>query len=37
MSIEEDSCREAGDVGHKRTYLTDRLGMPLSKPLLILT
>src|SRR3989339_854301 len=29
MSIEEDSCREAGDVGHKRTYLTDRLGMPL--------
>ena len=29
MSIEEDSCREASDVGHKRIYLTDRLGMPL--------
>ena len=29
MSIEEDSCRERGDVGHRRIYLTDRLGMPL--------
>ena len=29
MSIEEDSCREVADVGHFRTYLTDRLGMPL--------
>lgn len=29
MSIEEDSCREVNDVGHYRTYLTDRLGMPL--------
>jgi len=29
MSIEEDSCRETSDVGHKRVYLTDRLGMPL--------
>ncbi len=29
MSIEEDSCREASDIGHKRIYLTDRLGMPL--------
>jgi glutamyl-tRNA(Gln) amidotransferase subunit E len=29
MSIEEDSCREASDVGHRRVYLTDRLGMPL--------
>ena len=29
MSIEEDSCREVSDVGHYRTYLTDRLGMPL--------
>lgn len=29
MSIEEDSCREAGDVGHVRTYIADRLGMPL--------
>lgn len=29
MSIEEDSCREVSDIGHQRTYLTDRLGMPL--------
>lgn len=29
MSIEEDSCREASDVGHRRVYNTDRLGMPL--------
>lgn len=29
MSIEEDSCREFSDVGHRRVYLTDRLGMPL--------
>ncbi|MBM2816169.1 MAG: gatB [Ignavibacteria bacterium] len=29
MSIEEDSCREEGDSGHNRIYLTDRLGMPL--------
>lgn len=29
MSIEEDSCREFGDHGHTRIYLTDRLGMPL--------
>ena len=29
MSLEEDSCREFSDVGHKRIYLTDRLGMPL--------
>jgi glutamyl-tRNA(Gln) amidotransferase subunit E len=29
MSIEEDSCREVSDVGHKRVYLADRLGMPL--------
>jgi glutamyl-tRNA(Gln) amidotransferase subunit E len=29
MSIEEDSCREVSDVGHRRIYLTDRLGMPL--------
>jgi glutamyl-tRNA(Gln) amidotransferase subunit E len=29
MSIEEDSCRETSDVGHRRVYLTDRLGMPL--------
>ena len=29
MSIEEDSCREVSDIGHRRVYLADRLGMPL--------
>ncbi len=29
LSIEEDSCREVSDIGHIRTYTTDRLGMPL--------
>jgi glutamyl-tRNA(Gln) amidotransferase subunit E len=29
ISIEEDSCREVSDVGHLRTYTTDRLGIPL--------
>ncbi|NSW45450.1 MAG: Glu-tRNA(Gln) amidotransferase subunit GatE [Bacteroidales bacterium] len=29
LSIEEDSCREVSDVGHRRVYMTDRLGMPL--------
>lgn len=29
ISIEEDSCREISDIGHYRTYTTDRLGMPL--------
>jgi glutamyl-tRNA(Gln) amidotransferase subunit E len=29
LSIEEDSCREVSDIGHERTYTTDRLGMPL--------
>jgi glutamyl-tRNA(Gln) amidotransferase subunit E len=29
LGIEEDSCREISDVGHRRTYNTDRLGMPL--------
>lgn len=29
MSLEEDSCREISDIGHLRTYKTDRLGMPL--------
>jgi glutamyl-tRNA(Gln) amidotransferase subunit E len=29
MSLEEDSCREISDIGHIRTYKTDRLGMPL--------
>jgi glutamyl-tRNA(Gln) amidotransferase subunit E len=29
LSIEEDSCREISDIGHRRVYKTDRLGMPL--------
>ncbi|MGC9472381.1 MAG: Glu-tRNA(Gln) amidotransferase subunit GatE [Bacteroidales bacterium] len=29
LSIEEDSCREISDVGHRRIFKTDRLGMPL--------
>lgn len=29
MSIEEDACREVSDIGRTRTYLTDRLGVPL--------
>jgi glutamyl-tRNA(Gln) amidotransferase subunit E len=29
LSVEEDSCREVSDVGHVRTFQTDRLGMPL--------
>lgn len=29
LSIEEDSCREVTDIGHVRTYTTDRLGIPL--------
>jgi glutamyl-tRNA(Gln) amidotransferase subunit E len=29
ISIEEDSCREVSDKGHRRVYRTDRLGMPL--------
>ncbi|UCG62779.1 MAG: Glu-tRNA(Gln) amidotransferase subunit GatE [Candidatus Zixiibacteriota bacterium] len=29
LSLEEDACREVSDVGHFRTYTTDRLGMPL--------
>lgn len=29
LSIEEDSCREISDVGHRRVYKTDRLGIPL--------
>jgi len=29
LSIEEDSCREVSDIGHERTYTTDRLGIPL--------
>jgi glutamyl-tRNA(Gln) amidotransferase subunit E len=29
LGLEEDSCREVSDIGHRRVYLTDRLGMPL--------
>jgi len=29
LSVEEDSCREVSDIGHKRTFTTDRLGIPL--------
>ncbi|MBO4567422.1 MAG: Glu-tRNA(Gln) amidotransferase subunit GatE [Bacteroidales bacterium] len=29
LSIEEDACREISDVGHRRVYQTDRLGVPL--------
>jgi glutamyl-tRNA(Gln) amidotransferase subunit E len=29
LGLEEDSCREVSDRGHDRTYITDRLGMPL--------
>jgi len=29
LSIEEDSCREISDIGHRRIYSTDRLGVPL--------
>jgi len=29
LSVEEDSCREVSDIGHERTYTTDRLGIPL--------
>ncbi len=29
LGLEEDACREVSDIGHERTYLTDRLGMPL--------
>ena len=29
FSLEEDSCREVSDVGHRITFRTDRLGMPL--------
>jgi glutamyl-tRNA(Gln) amidotransferase subunit E len=31
VGLEEDACREVSDVGHRRIYLTDRLGMPLSE------
>jgi len=31
LSLEEDSCREVSDVGHRITYRADRLGMPLTE------
>jgi glutamyl-tRNA(Gln) amidotransferase subunit E len=31
LSIEEDSCREVKDKGHRITWRTDRLGMPLTE------
>jgi len=29
LGLEEDSCREVSDIGHRRVYRADRLGMPL--------
>ncbi len=29
LGLEEDSCRQVSDEGHRRIYRTDRLGMPL--------
>lgn len=29
FSLEEDSCREVSDIGHRIVFRTDRLGMPL--------
>lgn len=29
LGLEEDSCREVSDRGHRRTYMTDRLSIPL--------
>ncbi|MFH1529652.1 MAG: Glu-tRNA(Gln) amidotransferase subunit GatE [Pseudomonadota bacterium] len=29
LGLEEDACREVSDVRHRRTYLTDRLSIPL--------
>ena len=31
LGLEEDSCREISDVSHTRTFVTDRLGMPLTE------
>jgi glutamyl-tRNA(Gln) amidotransferase subunit E len=31
LSLEEDSCREVSDVGHRITFHTDRLGTPLTE------
>jgi len=29
VAVEEDSCREVSDLGHRRVYMTDRLSIPL--------
>ncbi len=29
LGLEEDSCREVSDRGHRRTFMTDRLSIPL--------
>jgi len=29
LGLEEDACREYSDHGHRRTYITDRLSIPL--------
>ncbi len=29
LTLEEDSCREVSDIGHRITFRTDRLGTPL--------
>jgi len=31
LSLEEDSCREVTDIGHRITFHTDRLGTPLTE------
>ncbi len=31
LSLEEDSCREVSDIGHRIIFRTDRLGMPLTE------
>ena len=31
LSLEEDSCREISDIGHRITFHTDRLGIPLTE------
>ena len=31
LSLEEDSCREVSDIGHRIVFRTDRLGMPLTE------
>ena len=31
LSLEEDSCREVSDIGHRISFTTARLGMPLTE------